>query len=645
VADVDKIPAWATELRTLLPASPHFVLSGNVHDVYLVDAGGLNEVGGGNGTIFSELLRLVAGVIRGRGVDVVLTCEALAPVSIFNYDGEVDSDVDGKRSFIDDALGASFDTFDTTTLSGLASLIEAVTRADRPLGLVVTGASRLVRNASGLSEDEFDFFRRIERCSRNASPIQPSLLFNPVIWVVENESDLPAWYDSQNDNVRTIVLPIPDVGNRLLAAQRYLPKSDHPDQSSPAEELAAHSAGLTLVEMRRAVSIGRDQGLDPTHIEDAVRSYRVGTVDNPWRREYVKERLKQQLDGAADRTTEGDAPTRVAPEELLSNRVLGQENAVQKTLDILVRSVTGLTGAQAAASASRPRGVLFFAGPTGVGKTELAKALTRLLFDDENLCTRFDMSEFSAEHAADRLIGSPPGYEGNAAGGELTNAMRQRPFSVVLFDEIEKAHPRILDKFLQVLDDGRLTDGRGETAYFTEAVIVFTSNLGIYEETDVVNDDGSRSRRREMTAGPELSHEDFAQKVTGSIKDYFTREIGRPELLNRIGDNIVVFDFITRDVGLKILAQMLRRLTARVEQEYRVLLKFDPKVEVSIAEACVNDETLELGGRGIGSKLETVVVNPLANEIFTSPPVEGSSLWITELEKTGSGWKIGTRCD
>jgi ATP-dependent Clp protease ATP-binding subunit ClpA len=148
-------------------------------------------------------------------------------------------------------------------------------------------------------------------------------------------------------------------------------------------------------------------------------------------------------------------------------------------LDILKRTSIGLTGAQSRGLSARPRGVLFFAGPTGVGKTEMAKSIAEIVFGDESAYLRFDMSEFSAEHSGDRLIGAPPGYVGYDQGGELTNAMREQPFRVVLFDEIEKAHNRILDKFLQVLEDGRLTDGRGDTVYFSESLIIFTSNAGV----------------------------------------------------------------------------------------------------------------------------------------------------------------------
>src|SRR4051794_39278696 len=210
----------------------------------------------------------------------------------------------------------------------------------------------------------------------------------------------------------------------------------------------------------------------------------------------------------------------------------GQDHAVVHVLDIIKRAVTGV-GANR--RGGRPRGVAFLAGPTGVGKTELAKTVTSLLFNDESSYIRFDMSEFSAEHADQRLIGAPPGYVGYDAGGELTNAIREKPFSVVLFDEVEKAHPLILDKFLQVLDDGVLTSGRGERVYFSEALIVFTSNLGIHRT------DASGDKIANVT--PEQPFEEVRRKVRAEIKTHFKMVLNRPELLNRIGENIIVFDF------------------------------------------------------------------------------------------------------
>jgi len=159
------------------------------------------------------------------------------------------------------------------------------------------------------------------------------------------------------------------------------------------------------------------------------------------------------------------------------------------------------------------------------------------------------MSEFSAEHADQRLIGAPPGYVGYDMGGELTNAIREKPFSVVLFDEIEKAHPRILDKFLQILDDGVLTSGRGDRVYFSEALIIFTSNLGIYRQDD--------SGERVPNVLPGEAFEQVQDKVLSEIERHFKLVLNRPEILNRIGENVIVFDFIRPDIAEQISIRWL----------------------------------------------------------------------------------------
>ena len=334
--------------------------------------------------------------------------------------------------------------------------------------------------------------------------------------------------------------------------------------------------------MNAIAQLARSEGLSIGQIPDAVRRYKVGVTDDPWRK--------------IDRGKISSA------EEFVRRRVKGQAHAVTHMLDVVKRAVTGIGQSP---RGGRPRGVAFLAGPTGVGKTELAKTITSLLFGDESAYIRFDMSEFSAEHADQRLIGAPPGYVGYDVGGELTNAIRERPFSVVLFDEIEKAHPRILDKFLQVLDDGVLTSGRGDRVYFSEAFIVFTSNLGIYT-------DGPTGERVQSVL-PNEPFETVKSKVRAGIENHFKAVLNRPEILNRIGENIIVFDFIRDDVAAQIFEQMVDTLLADVKT-----LGFDVSISSAARSAlrtlCLAD--LSNGGRGIRNQVEAHLINPLSRALF-----------------------------
>jgi ATP-dependent Clp protease ATP-binding subunit ClpA len=215
------------------------------------------------------------------------------------------------------------------------------------------------------------------------------------------------------------------------------------------------------------------------------------------------------------------------------------------------------------------------------------------------------MSEFSAEHADQRLIGAPPGYVGYDVGGELTNAVRERPFSVVLFDEIEKAHPRILDKFLQVLDDGVLTSGRGDRVYFSEALIIFTSNLGIY----TTNPDGSRT----ANVTPDQPFEEVRSRVRAEIGNHFKLVLNRPEILNRFGENVIVFDFIRPAVAERIFASMVESVLADAAAAGHPV-SVAPEAMDALRHLCTAD--LANGGRGIRNQIEAHLINPLARALF-----------------------------
>ncbi len=484
-----------------------------------------------------------------------------------------------------------------------------------PVIVIIEGADRFVNPAHGASEEVFAFFVAMERllyCAKllrrpNGESQIWKPYFNSIIWMLKGTARLPAWYGHGNELFRQLDISLPDRLHRLKAAKTL-------GLDVPEQQLAAFvdsTRGFSILAMQQTARIAKDvhgAALGDS-LEGAVQTYRLGVLNNPWQQPHLRESLR-------------------SAEATLSSRVIGQPHAIARSLDIIKRSVLGLTGAHAGVRALRPRGVLFFAGPTGVGKTELAKALTELIFRDETAYIRFDMSEFAAEHSDQRLIGAPPSYIGFEAGGELTNAIRRNPFSLLLFDEIEKAHPRILDKFLQILEDGRLTDGRGETVYFSECLIVFTSNLGVVASTE----DGTGS-----ILSHSLPFDELRSRVLSAIQNHFIFRLGRPELLNRLGDNIEVFDFIRPEVGRLILDAMLEKIRLRVQAELKWTIDITPSIG-RIRELCLSD--LVNGGRGIGNKLETHLVNPLSRLFFDRPPPINSSVYIILLAGDQVSWEF-----
>ncbi len=270
-------------------------------------------------------------------------------------------------------------------------------------------------------------------------------------------------------------------------------------------------------------------------------------------------------------------------EDELRRRVVGQDAALESVADAIRRSRVGL------GEASRPQGSFLFVGPTGVGKTELARALAEFLFDDERAMVRIDMSEYQERHSVSRLIGAPPGYVGYDEGGQLTEAVRRRPYSVVLLDEVEKAHPEVFNSLLQVLDDGRLTDGQGRTVDFTNTILIMTSNLG-----------------SQLVAEQELSQQEIETRIDAALKSHF-----RPEFLNRI-DDIIVFHRLDERTIAMIVDIQLERLMDRVS-ERGIALEITPTARAQIAREGYDPV---YGARPLKRLIERAIENPLAKRML-----------------------------
>lgn len=301
-------------------------------------------------------------------------------------------------------------------------------------------------------------------------------------------------------------------------------------------------------------------------------------------------------------------------ENVLHKRVIGQDEAVQVVSDAIRRNRSGLS------DPNRPLGSFLFIGPTGVGKTELAKTLADFLFNDEKALTRIDMSEYMEKFSVSRLIGAPPGYVGYDEGGQLTEAVRRRPYSVVLFDEVEKAHPDVFNVLLQVLDDGRLTDGQGRVVDFKNTIIIMTSNLG----SDLILDAANEKDADKSTAVPK----EVRDKIDVLLKQHF-----RPEFLNRI-DEIVMFQKLGKDCISGIVKIQLERVAKRLEDR-RMTLDFDQK---AVDFLCEKGYDPAFGARPVKRAIQTWVENPLSKELLAGKFGEGAKIKVstnadgTELE-------------
>lgn len=566
-------PKWAQEIKRFISIVPQFTIWGNIYDVYPKQTE--------NSYVTFRIEQYLSELLINERFPAVLQYSPLQGFSLLK--GDRNSLYDVPLLKLDEKLQFHCDISEAKDI-----LEKIITSPNISVPVIISMASRLPI----LFPDDIDrFYISIFTLCQKAQQKMMSdgvSRYNSIFWLLDKDNDIPPWYIMDNPKVKNIPIPKPDSPTRKIIIESISKHISGFSDLEPEKQQEFISVfidttnGLHVDEIVSIVSLAIRENIPFQEIAEAVRRYKIGIIDNPW----IKIDFKKIKDA----------------QRILSERVIGQEKAINSTVDTLKRSIFDLSGSQYSRFSNRPKGVLFFAGPTGVGKTELAKAITKLIFGSDTSYIRFDMTEFREENSDQRLIGAPPGYIGYNVGGQLTNAIKQNPFSVILFDEIEKANSKIFDIFMQILDDGRLTSGNGETVYFTESLIIFTSNEGVFDEN------------HQPLIDQTMPYEKIKNKMEEAIKTYFISELKRPEILNRIGENIIVFDFIRPEEATKIVDKMVALILEKLKETQSITLTIAPEMMQKLQMLACQD--LSMGGRGIGNHLDKIFLNPLSRALF-----------------------------
>jgi len=493
--------------------------------------------------------------------------------------------------------------------SALVSAVQLSTRyisermlPDKALDLIDEAASRLRLKVDSLPAELDEARRRIDQLTMERAALEKEGSASAVeaMTLIDKEIDgLRVGLDSQLEQWRkekdilALIRRAKEKVQTLVKRQEDLSRVGDLDEASQIRFAALPEARRALAALEGKLAVEHKDG---GWIKEAVDTEEVASVVAAWTGIPV------------NRLTESESTKLLELEERMAKRVIGQKDAVEAVANVIRRSRSGIQ------DPNRPLGSFLFLGPTGVGKTHLVKVMTAELFDDPQAMVRLDMSEYMEKHAVARLIGAPPGYVGYEEGGQLTEAVRQRPFSVVLLDEVEKAHPEVFDLLLQVLDDGRLTDSMGRTVSFANTILVMTSNLGSAKIIDCA-DEGDKAVRK---------------AVQGALQDFF-----RPEMLNRI-DDVVIFrqlgpESIKAIVRLE-LKDLVKRLGAR-------------DLGFEVTEAAVELLAREgydpaFGARPVRRAIRQLIEDPLAYELIAGT-FEGASGISVDITGADIGQPLG----
>ena len=515
------------------------------------------------------------------------------------------------------AIPAEFKGNDANTAPNV--IRRAMGQSDYATVTVLEMASHYITNPERMDQQDVNSFNILLQSAVSSAWVRTpgGRRQNLLILLVNKLNDLPAWFYLNNPVCKVLALDAPsrEERKRMVSGTNFASffsgtvyRQDMPYYREHPEDLerlrdrfVGLTEGMTFTELDEMRLLCKAEEIRVRDLCKVVDLYKYGIKDNPWSTLNVRNLKTAKQD--------------------FEKRIKGQDAALERTLDVIKRAVTGMNGLNSS-STGKPKGVLFYAGPTGTGKTETAKALAEKLFGDERACVRFDMSEYGQSHSDQKLMGAPPGYVGYEAGGQLTNAVKENPFCILLFDEIEKAHASILDKFLQILEDGRMTDGQGKTVYFSETVIIFTSNLGIYVKDPLGN--------RHPNVTMDMDYAEVSSRIRSAIEDYFKLELGRPEILNRIGENIVVFDYIRKEAADLILRGQVDKVIRNLREQKDIVVRMEEDAYEELRQAATAD--LSNGGRGIGNQVESLLINPLSRWLFDHEVTEKAEIVIEACE-------------